>query len=175
MSKLKKLKNGVRNLAKKNRKCINFLRSTLPERTLISLPDYENIKNIPKDELYNYLYDVLIKADPKQGENCIWLFTQFKKGQFLLEDVERVKDDLDLYFSNNTKIDRKFRKLGSIDYRKLKELIQPFENFDEIQFVSIPNQDYIILYDGPYGQVYQIARARFGMPGHARVSWYTRY
>ena len=162
-------------LQKQNRKCINFLRSTLPEKTLISLPDYDRIKNIPEDELYNYLYDILIKADPQEGVNCIWLFTQFKRGQFGLDDVEHVKNDLTLYFDNSSKIDRKFRRLGSIDYQKLKELIKPFKNIDEIEFVSIPNEDYIILYDGPYGQVYQIALARFGMPGHASVSWYMRF
>ena len=120
------------------------------------------------------MYDKLIEADPQRGINCIWLFLQFKKGQFLLGDVERVRDDLELFFANNTKIDRKFRRLGSIDYQKLKELIQPFEEHAEIEFVSIPNEDYIVLYDGPYGQVYQIALARFGMPGNASVVYVTQ-
>ena len=133
-------------------KCIKFLKSILPERTLISLPDYEYIKDISKDQLY----DTLIKADPHQGVNCIWLFIQFKKGQFLLEDIEHVHDDLNLFFINNTKIDRKFRKLGSIDYRKLKELIQPFKPDNKIDFVFIPNEDYIVLYDGPYGRLYRV-------------------
>ena len=134
------------------KKCMKFLKSTLPEDKLSSLPDYDRIKDITYDELY----DELIEADPQQGKNCIWLFLQFKRGQFLLEDVERVRDDLNLFFANNTKIDRKFRRLGSIDYQKLKELIQPFEKHAEVKFVSIPNEDYIILYDGPYGQLYQV-------------------
>ena len=157
-------------LQEKNQKCMKFLKSTLPEDKLSFLPDYDSIKDITYDELY----DKLVNADPEQGKNCIWLVLQFKRGQFLLEDMERVRNDLELYFANNTKIDRKFRRLGSIDYQKLKELIQPFEEHAEIEFVSIPNEDYIVLYDGPYGQVYQIALARFGMPGHASVVYVTQ-
>lgn len=60
------------------KKCMKFLKSTLPEDKLSSLPDYDRIKDITYDELY----DELIEADPQQGKIVFGYFYNLKKDNF---------------------------------------------------------------------------------------------
>jgi hypothetical protein len=60
--------------------CLQYLRSK---------SKIQDEKDLPK------IVSLLAQADPDPNfSNCIWIIDSFSEGHFLLEDVERVKDDL---------------------------------------------------------------------------------
>jgi hypothetical protein len=87
----------------------------------------EKVKNMNLEDIY----EKLLQADPdiENTSHCAWIFKQYKEGQFRLEDVPQVKDDLALYLSlvKNKNIKGDKAKLTSLTLFQLREIIEPFE------------------------------------------------
>jgi hypothetical protein len=98
------------------------------------------------------VFELLMTADPEDGKNCSWIFNQYKAGLFILEDVERVREDLELFFRNNRVLKPDQQKLEKYNYSQLKELLQQFQPKLSSNIIS-EDPDVKILYKGEYGQL----------------------
>lgn len=68
----------------------------------------------------------LVKADPTNGNNIVWISRQYSNGQFRMEDLERVRNNLELFMANKNKLAN--RDLNSYpDMRALQAAIEPFK------------------------------------------------
>ena len=84
--------------------CLQYLRSK---------SKIQDQKDLPK------IVSLLAQADPDPNfNNCIWIIDSFSKKHFLLEDVERVKDDL-IKFQTLFGVRRHFPEEG---YKELKKM-----------------------------------------------------
>jgi hypothetical protein len=116
-----------RNIDKSNRNCKTAFGSKKENYQFASDYKTEEIQIMNLLEIY----EKLLEADPdiENTSNCAWIFKQYKEGQFRLEDVSQVRDDLGLYLSlvKSKTIPEKKRKLTTLTLSKVREIIEPFE------------------------------------------------
>jgi hypothetical protein len=82
--------------------------------------DYLTLRSGDPPEEVEKVLNKLIIADPEQGKNCEWLIDSFIKKQFLLEDVDRVNEDI-IKFKN---IFGERRPLPTKGYSEMKIMIR---------------------------------------------------
>lgn len=67
----------------------------------------------------------LVKADPENGNNIVWIARQYANGQFRMEDLDRIRSNLELFRANKNRMAN--RDLNSYpDMRSLLAAIEPF-------------------------------------------------
>jgi hypothetical protein len=91
----------------------------------------------------------LMEADPEHGKNCSWIFDQYKAGFFFLEDVGRVREDIEIFLKNSRVLQK---KLANFSYPELKIVLQQFQLTLSHEIIS-EDPDIKILYKGEYGQL----------------------
>lgn len=80
----------------------------------------------------------LVTADPERGNNLVWIARQYAESQFRIEDLERLRGNLELFVANKNRMTN--RDLNT--YKTMRDLltaIEPFkpqEDSDEQQFLG---------------------------------------
>lgn len=86
----------------------------------------------------NSILNKLKTADPLNGENIVWIARMYGDQQFRLEDLNRLKDNLRLFFKNKAKIQNKdLNSYGNL--QQLYSVIEPFkvpEDPEQEEFLS---------------------------------------
>lgn len=80
----------------------------------------------------------LVAADPERGNNIVWIARQYAAGQFRMEDLERLRGNLELFAANKNRMTN--RDLNA--YKTMRDLlaaVEPFkpqEDSDEQEFLG---------------------------------------
>lgn len=102
--------------------------------------DYSSVDN---------LVDRLLEADPEGGKNGIWILDNFINRQFLLEDISRVRADIEQFNKDKIGLPVKDRVLSKYTYSQLKEVLDRLR--PQIRSDLDTSGDVTVLYDGPLG------------------------
>jgi hypothetical protein len=102
-------------------------------------------------------YNTLRRADPTQ-HLCTymdWIAKSYLRKEFLLEDVERLKEDLTLFHKNKNRFTGTNKDINSFTYPKLKAFLQEtFQPKIEFNQSFDTSKDIEVAYKGPYGELY---------------------
>lgn len=129
--------------------------------------ELENSKDPRKQLIFTENYNTsdklfyrIMEADPTNGTHCIWIFDRYKNREFTLDDIEDVRNNIEVYLKNVSK------KLSpTLSYKELKDIVQSYEEkfiFDDNNYKMIKEYDtkygpiqYKVFYDGEYGNLSQ--------------------
>jgi hypothetical protein len=75
------------------------------------------------------IVQALKRADPELGKNIIWLARQYAAGSFRMEDLERIREYIELFLKNRRTLANK--DLNSYSMEQLLDVIEPFNQPDE--------------------------------------------